>query len=146
DIVEAKVTFDGQNVYFYVRTRQPLSPPAGPSWMLLLIDADSDAKTGWLGYDRIVNREPMRDGQVVLEVNVGNQYAWEAPRQVALAIGKQELEMAVPWEALGRVDALPSIDFKWADNLQQTGHWSDFTLNGDAAPNDRFNYRAKFSR
>jgi hypothetical protein len=37
-----------------------------------------------------------------------------------------------------------TIDFKWADNLQQTGEWSDFTLNGDAAPNDRFNYRAGF--
>jgi hypothetical protein len=42
------------------------------------------------------------------------------------------------------ITALPAtIDFKWADNIQQTGEWSDFTLNGDAAPNDRFNYRAK---
>jgi len=23
------------------------------------------------------------------------------------------------------------------------GDWTDFTLNGDAAPNDRFNYRAQ---
>ena len=30
DIVEAKVSFDDQNVYFYVRTREPLSPPSGP--------------------------------------------------------------------------------------------------------------------
>ena len=35
-----------------------------------------------------------------------------------------------------------AIDFKWADNIQQTGDWTDFTINGDAAPNDRFNYRA----
>jgi hypothetical protein len=33
--------------------------------------------------------------------------------------------------------------FKWADNTQQTGDASDFTLNGDVAPNDRFNYRAR---
>jgi len=46
--------------------------------------------------------------------------------------------------ALG-LNALPkALDFKWADNLRQTGHWSDFTLHGDAAPNDRFNYRARF--
>ena len=43
------------------------------------------------------------------------------------------------------ITALPAaIDFKWADNLQQTGDWSDFTLNGDAAPNDRYNFRANF--
>jgi len=30
------------------------------------------------------------------------------------------------------------------NNAQQTGEWSDFTLNGDAAPNDRYNYRALF--
>jgi alpha-L-fucosidase len=34
--------------------------------------------------------------------------------------------------------------FGFKDNIQQTGDWSDFTLNGDAAPNDRFNFRAKF--
>lgn len=37
-----------------------------------------------------------------------------------------------------------TLDFKWADNIQQTGDWSDFTLNGDVAPNDRFNFRAIF--
>jgi len=34
------------------------------------------------------------------------------------------------------------LDFKWADNCIVAGDWTDFTLNGDAAPNDRFNYRA----
>ena len=43
------------------------------------------------------------------------------------------------------ISTLPvTIDFKWTDSIHQTGEWSDFTLNGDAAPNDRFNYRAKF--
>jgi len=43
---------------------------------------------------------------------------------------------------LGVTEVTRWIDFKWADNIQQTGEWSDFTLNGDVAPNDRFNYRA----
>jgi hypothetical protein len=54
-----------------------------------------------------------------------------------------ELELAVPRDLLGVKHPPATIDFKWADNIQQTGDWSDFTLNGDAAPNDRFNYRAK---
>jgi hypothetical protein len=36
-----------------------------------------------------------------------------------------------------------TLDFKWADNCIAVGDWTDFTLNGDAAPNDRFNYRAQ---
>jgi hypothetical protein len=36
------------------------------------------------------------------------------------------------------------LDFKWADNCIAAGDWTDFTLNGDAAPNDRFNFRALF--
>ena len=28
-----------------------------PNWMLLFIDADSNHKTGWLGYDLVVNRQ-----------------------------------------------------------------------------------------
>ncbi|MDO4586473.1 MAG: hypothetical protein Q4C95_04160 [Planctomycetia bacterium] len=30
--------------------------------------------------------------------------------------------------------------FKWADNIQMNGDWSDFSINGDVAPNDRFQY------
>jgi len=54
----------------------------------------------------------------------------------------RELELAVPLSALAASRSPAVLDFKWADNIQQTGDWSDFTLNGDAAPDDRFNYRA----
>ena len=36
-----------------------------------------------------------------------------------------------------------TIDFKWADNIQQSGEASDFSLHGDVAPNERFNFRAR---
>ena len=32
------------------------------------------------------------------------------------------------------------LAFKWADNLQQGGDPLEFIVNGDAAPNGRFNY------
>ena len=50
--------------------------------------------------------------------------------------------ISIPRAALGLAGKSGVIDFKWADNIAQTGEASDFTLNGDAAPNDRFNYRA----
>jgi hypothetical protein len=142
DIVAAKVSFDEQNAYFYVRTRDAMTPPTDSNWMLLFLDVDSDAKTGWLGYDYVVNRSRTGDGETVLGRNVGGRYAWESPQKIQYRMAGNELEVAVPWAMLG--DKRPaSIDFKWADNIQQTGDWSDFTINGDAAPNDRFNYRAK---
>ena len=55
-----------------------------------------------------------------------------------------EIELAIPRTVLGIADLPAAIDLKWADNIQQTGDWSDFTLNGASAPNDRHNYRAKF--
>jgi hypothetical protein len=143
DIVAAKVSLDANNVYFYVRTRTALTPASDPNWMLLFIDADCDARTGWLGYDFIVNRVNVRAQTTTLERNAGG-YRWGSPVDVACRVAGNELELAVPRSALGLTKLPATLDFKWADNIQQTGEAADFTLNGDAAPNDRFNYRASF--
>jgi hypothetical protein len=50
--------------------------------------------------------------------------------------------MAIPRDLLGIKQLPTTIHFKWADNIQQTGDWTDFTVNGDVAPNDRFNFSA----
>lgn len=52
--------------------------------------------------------------------------------------------MAVPREWLGLTPEPTGFDFKWADHCHDAGDWTDFTSNGNAAPNDRFNYGAKF--
>jgi hypothetical protein len=143
DIIAAKVSLDATNVYFYVRTREPLTPCSDPNWMLLFIDADHDARTGWLGYDFIVNRVNVRAQTTTLERNIGG-YRWGSPVDIPCRAAGNELELAVPRAALGLGTLPATLDFKWADNIQQTGEATDFTLNGDAAPNDRFNYRASF--
>jgi hypothetical protein len=145
DIVAAKVSLDATNVYFYVRTREPLTPSSDPNWMLLFIDADHDARTSWLGYDFIVNRVNVRAQTTTLERNAGG-YRWRSPVDIPCRAAGNELELAIPRAALGLTRLPATLDFKWADNIQQTGEANDFTLNGDAAPNDRFNYRATFLR
>ncbi len=142
DLVAAKVSVDARNVYFYVRTREKLTPATDPNWMLLFIDGDNNPKTGWLGYDVVVNRKTAGEAGSSLERNVGGRYEWNAPEAIGSRVAGHELELAVPRTALGLATLPAAIDFKWADNAQQTGDWSDFTLHGDAAPNDRFNYRA----
>jgi len=143
DIIAAKTSLDSTNVCFYARTREPLSPSSGTNWMLLFLNADLNSRTGWLGYDFIVNRTSVRAQTTTLERNAGG-YRWGNPVEVPCRLAGSELELAIPRAALGVSTRLDTLDFKWADNAQQTGEASDFTLNGDAAPNDRFNYRATF--
>ena len=92
----------------------------------------------------MVNRVGVKTDSTTLERHAGGGYRWESVCSLRYRTAGNELELAIPRAAIGVTTGPARLDFKWADNIQQTGQWSDFTLNGDAAPNDRFNYRAKF--
>ena len=123
------------------RTREALTPPQGHNWMLLYRDADQNAKTGWMGYDFVVNMGGVAAKKTTIRANIGGSYQWGEPRTIPFAMNGSQLELAVPRWILGA--KATNFDFKWADNCFEKGDWTDFTLNGDAAPNDRFNYRFK---
>ncbi len=140
DIELCKVARDKQNVYFYVRTREPIV--RGDNWMWLLIDADSDPATGWEGYDFIVNRSILSDDTTWLEKNAGS-FTWQHAAKVSYRVKGNELELAIPRSALGLPDnsTAAAFNFKWADNLQKPGDVMDFYLSGDVAPESRLMYR-----
>ncbi len=137
DLKSAKVSLVGDRVCFLIRTAGPLirptDPAADPDWMTLYLDADHDPKTGWLGYDLRVS-----PGRRVVERNVGGRYVWADPTPVDVAVGPDGLELSLPRSLLRST----TVDFKWTDRCYARGDWTDFTLNGDAAPNDRYNFRA----
>ena len=141
DIVAAKVAYDSKNVSFYVRTKDPISPHTDPSWMLLFINIGGTYTKGWLGYDFVVDRHPAAGG-TSLEGNAAGGYAWRQAQTVGYRVKGNELMIVIPRKLLGLAKGKHVIDFKWADNIAQSGDPSDFTLNGDSAPDDRFNYRA----
>ncbi len=141
DIVAAKVSFDARFIYFYVRTRARISPHTDPDWMRLYIDADANSRTGWLGYDFVVNRK-VGARTTRLERNVNGALQWKQVAEVRYEVRGNELEIAIPRAALGIRNLPATLDFKWADHCFHNGDWTDFTLYGDAAPDDRFNYRA----
>ncbi len=143
DITVAKVSRSASALSFYVRTQAPLTPPTGSSWMLLYIDADRNPRTGWLGYDFIVGRGGLRGGSTTLERYVGSGYQWTPVAQVKAAMRGSELELSIPIKALGLRSVPAALDFKWADNVRQSGDWSGFYEDGDVAPDARFNYRAR---
>jgi hypothetical protein len=143
DLVAAKVTYDADHVYFYVRTADPLTPHTGPNWMLLYLSVAPKRNANWLGYDFVVNRAVPTGQTTRLQRSTGGGYRWADVADVPYTAAGNELQVAVPRSVLGLAAGPVTLDFKWADNIQQTGDASDFTLNGDAAPNDRFSYHAR---
>jgi len=133
DLVSMKVARDDQNLYFYVRTRAPITPADNAAGLWLLLDTGQDHGNRWHGYDFIVNREA---GWI--EKNAGG-WTWIKVGKIELHILGAELQMAVPRAAIGLTQS--AFDFKWADNLPQPGEIMDFYSNGDVAPEGRFNFR-----
>ena len=148
DIVTSKVAADNENVYFYARTNGPLTPHTGSNWMLLLIDADQDHDTGWHGYDYLVNKKVVDDKTTTLM-----RYATESPESPWVEQARLEyrytgetLELAVPRQLVGFSGDAFSFDFHWCDNPADLKEPISLCLDGDSAPNRRFNYRCIWKR
>ncbi len=137
-----KVARDNANVYFYVRTRDPITEPAGENWMFLLIDTDHDHRTGWEGYDLIINRARPTADMCTIEQNIGG-WKWKTIGTARLIRRGRKMQIEIPRQFLGPAagNAKLAFDFKWADNVTCNGDILQFLTTGDVAPNGRFNYR-----
>jgi hypothetical protein len=65
---------------------------------------------------------------------------WHEVGQAAYRVDGNGLELALP-RRLIRQTGRPAFDFHWADNVQNLDSASPFGVNGDSAPNRRWNYR-----
>jgi hypothetical protein len=138
DIVAAKVTKNRKNIFFYVRTRSKFTDPLTSSqWMMLYINADRDYSTGWEGYDYMVTNDSVRGTSTLLK-NAGH-YTWTKVMDLPRLMTDSEMCISVPRSAIG-MSVPKDIDFKWADNTPPSPDILDFYLDGDVAPNGRFNY------
>lgn len=138
DIVMSRVGRDTDNLYFYVETVDDISPPTD-KWMMLLLDIDRDKRTGWEGYDYVVNRQAPRDGKSVLEKCVG-RWKWKEVAELDCKVNGKRLELRIPKQRLTKEEVVDGFEFKWSDNMQRDGDIMGFYINGDAAPSGRFNY------
>ena len=137
DLVVCKVARDARNLYFYVRTREPITTSRAPEWMQLFIDIDQDAKTGWQGFDYAINRT----SPGLLEKYNGKGQ-WQTVARVPYAVARHEMELACPRSLLARAGSTAlHFDFKWMDNTNAERDMLNLYVNGDTAPNGRFKYR-----
>lgn len=140
DLVTMKVARDNNNIYFYARTREPLTSWKDPFWMLLFIDSDQNAKTGWEGYDYLVDAHILNAKTTTVEKSIGVG-RWGKPVKVHMRIEGNELMIAIPRSVIGQMSSRVAFDFHWADNIQKLGDIEEFSVHGDSAPDRRSNYR-----
>ncbi len=139
DFVIAKAAFDETTLFFFAQTQKPITPYTDAYWMLLLIDSDQNATTGWLGYDYVLNLEVSSETESTLKAWRNN--TWETCGKVSYAVNGNGLELSVPRALVQQNAATPSFDFHWADNIQSFEGVAELGVNGDSAPNRRWNYR-----
>ena len=109
--------------------------------MLLLIDADQDASTGWYGYDYLVNKHVINSEKTELMRYNSSTKSWETVCQLDYCMNENKLALAIPRTILGLKGNAFSFDFKWSDNAADLNDPISLCVNGDTAPNRRFNYR-----
>jgi hypothetical protein len=139
DFVICKAAYDTEHLYFYARTRAPITPFTDPMWMLLLLDVDQNAATGWLGYDYCVNHSVNDETSSLIKRWQNN--TWRPIGTVAYRVKDTQLELSVARQLVNATESSPAFDFHWADNIQSFTTVAELGVNGDSAPNRRWNYR-----
>ena len=70
---------------------------------------------------------------------------WKQVASVDYRQKENQMEIAIPRSAMELNAKHFTFDFKWSDNAEQLEDPISLTLNGDTAPNRRFNYRCVWS-
>jgi hypothetical protein len=95
-----------------------------------------------LGYDFTIG---LKEWGAVIQHPDGADAEGNVMGTARIAVKANQIEISVPWRALGLEGAPRELWLKCIDNIPFTGDWSELSLFGDAAPNDRFNYQVRFS-
>ena len=143
DLTVMKVARDANNFYFFAQCNSNLTSYTGSNWMVLFIDADQNHQTGWEGYDYAVNLGGVSSNTTTLyqDTTTADAWAWTPIRcDIAYTVSGNQLMLTIPRASLGLGADPLQFDFKWADNFQ-TNDIADFGVDGDTAPDRRFNYR-----
>lgn len=139
DIEEARVSKTDKYTYFYVRCTEDIIEAEGTNWMNLYIDADQYYYSGWEGYDFVLNRSH-EDGKVSVERFVNNSWEFSSVGKADYILKGNIMVIRVESKLIS-LDKRDNFDFKWADNSTVSGDVMQFMDLGDAAPNERFNFR-----
>ena len=138
DIIETKLARDADQVFFFVKTKDEITLPENENWMLLFIDSDRNKKTGWQGYDYVVNHEILGKTRSTLK-KWHSKKEWKTVAEIPFNIERNQLMLSVS-KSLIAPNGVLDFDFHWVDNPAKLESMEDFFDAGDNAPNRRANY------
>jgi len=131
DFTILKVARDRKTIYFLAETAKPIINSNDEQWMRLYINSDRDHTTGWMGYDFRINAgthlQQYTDGQ------------WKTISKITVKTEGNKLMYSFPLKTISGRKGELNFEFKWSDNMQ-TEDPMDWYINGDVAPEGRFNY------
>lgn len=141
DIIRSKVNVGDQNVTFLVETASDLTAYTDPNWMLLMVNSDCDFKTGWQGFDFLINKEFESSTETCVMAWDAEASEWKTVGTAPFRTEGRYLIVEIPMSMLGiEAGAKGNFYFKWADNPASLTDAISLCIDGDTAPNRRFCY------
>lgn len=139
DLEYAKVSQDSENLYFLVKASHDIIIDDGSNWMNLYLNTDGDVKTGWEGYDYVLNRD--RDSFVVTVDRFKNDsFETETVGCAYYCIDGEYMTVKLSKSLIGAEGTVTDMIFKWADNSVDGGDPMEFMDLGDTAPDNRYGF------
>ncbi|MDR0425924.1 MAG: hypothetical protein LBH24_02010 [Clostridiales bacterium] len=141
DIVSVKAAHDDESLYFFVTTREAVTPyEAGDtSWMNILLNVGNTA-SGFEGYDFILNYSPDPENGTTLVHRLTNGFSPEIAGSAALTVLGGSLFIRLSRETVGLSAREPYFGFKVSDHIQNQADMAEYYVGGDSAPIGRLNY------
>ncbi len=142
DLVKMKVIYDTKNAYFYAECKENISAAdANSTWMQLFINIDN-AKSGWYGYDYIVNYKSSGATETSLaKFNTDGKFELTEVSKITYKVEGNKMMIAVPLADLGITDFNDiNFSFKWADSDETINTMEQMYTSGDQAPHGRYNF------
>ncbi len=139
DFDYAKVSQDNNSLYFLVKTSHDIVIDNGETWMNLYLNTDGDVKTGWEGYDYVLNRS--RDSfSVNVERFKDDTFSTEYVGTAYYYLNGEYMTVSLSKKLVGISGEARKLIFKWADNADVKGDAMGFMDQGDTAPDNRFGF------
>ena len=144
DIVSVKVTNDATYLHFLVECAEDIVRTGeDSSWLQIMLDVDSSASTGWLGYDFIANNNVTDGSTSTLGAysGTGGEYKFTDKANLTYKVEGKKMMVSIPLEELG-IEYITKIDlqFKVCDSETRYTSAEQFYLEGDCAPVGRPNF------
>lgn len=142
-IQDVKVTFDKNNVYFNVRTKDNVTAHKSgkTNWMNLFIGVQGSKQGSWANFNYVINRKPKSSTVTSLEAFTGNDtYATKNVGDVQYRVQGKSILFQIPRSALGLTGDAFGFTFKVADGIQEESNILDYYVSGESFPLGRMAY------